>query len=161
MWKLLIVLIALGVGAAVAWVNAGRAQGPAIEITGPAAIGQAGEISVAVVAPGAALQRLDVSLLQEGTRNPIFSLTAENESELTVAGDRVSITRPAGKKTVPALKQGTAEIAVTAVRPVLFGLREATSSATRSIEVRLSPPQIAVLSSFHYINHGGSEGSTA
>jgi len=157
MWKLLIVLIALGVGAAVAWVNAGRAQGPAIEITGPAAIGQAGEISVAVVAPGAALQRLDVSLLQEGTRNPIFSLTAENESELTVAGDRVSITRPAGKKTVPALKQGTAEIAVTAVRPVLFGLREATSSATRSIEVRLSPPQIAVLSSFHYINHGGSE----
>jgi murein DD-endopeptidase MepM/ murein hydrolase activator NlpD len=43
------------------------------------------------------------------------------------------------------------------VRPVLFGLREASASATRDIEVRLTPPQIAVLSSFHYINHGGSE----
>src|SRR5262249_43598806 len=46
---------------------------------------------------------------------------------------------------------------VTAVRPVLFGLREAATTATRSVDVRLLPPQIAVVSSFHYINHGGSE----
>jgi murein DD-endopeptidase MepM/ murein hydrolase activator NlpD len=157
MWKILIVLIALGVGAAVVWVNAGKAAGPVIEIGGPAVIGQTGEISAAVVAPGASLLRFDVSLTQEGTTTPMFSLTAENSAELEIDGDRASITRPAGKKTVPTLKQGTAEVAVTAVRPVLFGLREAKATATRSIEVRLSPPQIAVLSSFHYINHGGSE----
>jgi murein DD-endopeptidase MepM/ murein hydrolase activator NlpD len=46
---------------------------------------------------------------------------------------------------------------VTAVRPVLFGLRQATATATRTLEVRLTPPQVAVLSQFHYINHGGSE----
>jgi murein DD-endopeptidase MepM/ murein hydrolase activator NlpD len=157
MWKILVVLIALGVGAAVAWVNAGRSSGPAIEIGGPAVIGQTGEISVAVVTPGATLQRFDVALNQEGTTTPVFSLTAENTAELAVEGDRASITRPAGKKTIATLKQGKAEITVTAVRPVLFGLREATATATRSIDVRLSPPQIAVLSSFHYVNHGGSE----
>jgi murein DD-endopeptidase MepM/ murein hydrolase activator NlpD len=157
MWKILLVLIALGVGAAVAWVNAGRAAGPTIEITGPDVVGQTGEISVAVVAPRAALLRLDVSLTQEGATTPVFSLTPENAADLAVAGDRASITRPMGKKTVATLKQGKAEVTVTAVRPVLFGLREASSSATRSIDVRLSPPQIAVLSSFHYINHGGSE----
>jgi murein DD-endopeptidase MepM/ murein hydrolase activator NlpD len=157
MWKILVVLIALGVGAAVAWVNAGRSSGPAIEIGGPAVIGQTGEISVAVVTPGATLQRFDVALNQEGTTTPVFSLTAENTAELEVEGDRASITRPAGKKTIATLKQGKAEITVTAVRPVLFGLREATATATRSIDVRLSPPQIAVLSSFHYVNHGGSE----
>jgi murein DD-endopeptidase MepM/ murein hydrolase activator NlpD len=40
---------------------------------------------------------------------------------------------------------------------VLFGLRQAAATATRALDVRLSPPQIAVLSQFHYINHGGSE----
>jgi murein DD-endopeptidase MepM/ murein hydrolase activator NlpD len=40
---------------------------------------------------------------------------------------------------------------------VLFGLRQATSTETRTIEVRLTPPQVAVLSQFHYVNHGGSE----
>ena len=157
MWKVLLVLIVLGVGAAVAWVNAGRTPGPAIEITGPDVIGQTGEVSATVVAPRAALLRFDVTLTQEGATTPVFSLTPENGAELSVEGERASITRPMGKKTVPALKQGKAEITVTAVRSVLFGLREASSSATRSIDVRLSPPQIAVLSSFHYINHGGSE----
>jgi murein DD-endopeptidase MepM/ murein hydrolase activator NlpD len=157
MWKVLLFLIVVGVGAAFAWVNAGRTPGPAIEITGPDVIGQTGEISATVVAPRAALLRFDVALTQEGATTPVFSLTPENGTELTVEGDRASITRPMGKKTVPALMQGKAEITVTAVRSVLFGLREASSSATRSIDVRLSPPQIAVLSSFHYVNHGGSE----
>ena len=74
-----------------------------------------------------------------------------------MAGDRVSITRPSGKNVVPELKQGNAEIRVTAVRPVFFGLREAATTQKRGVEVRLLPPQIAVVSSFHYVNHGGSE----
>jgi murein DD-endopeptidase MepM/ murein hydrolase activator NlpD len=157
MWKILVGLVLLGVGAAYLWVDAGKAEGPAIEITGPDVIGQTGEITVAVVAPGAALTRLDVTLTQDGTTTPIFSLGPDNAAELAVDGDRVSITRPTGKKTLETLKQGKAEIGVTAVRPVLFGYREAAASVTRGIDVRLSPPQIAVLSSFHYINHGGSE----
>jgi murein DD-endopeptidase MepM/ murein hydrolase activator NlpD len=157
MWKILVVLIVLGVGAAVAWVNAGRAPGPAIEITGSPVIGQTGEIAVAVAAPGGVLRELDVTIVQDSVTAPVFELTPERAAELSVEGDRVSLLRPAGKKVVPELKAGPARITVNAVRPVLFGLREAAASATRDIEVRLTPPQIAVLSSFHYINHGGSE----
>jgi murein DD-endopeptidase MepM/ murein hydrolase activator NlpD len=40
---------------------------------------------------------------------------------------------------------------------VLFGFREVQSTAARDLEVRLTPPQIAVQSTHHYINHGGSE----
>lgn len=157
MWKLLVILVLLGAGAAALWVNAGKAEGPVIEIAGSAIIGQTGEISVAVTAPNGALTGFAVNLVQGGTTTPVFALTPENATELTVAGDRVSITRPTGKKIMPELKAGTAEITVTAVRPVLFGFRQAASSASRSVDVRLAPPQIAVLSQFHYVNHGGTE----
>ena len=46
---------------------------------------------------------------------------------------------------------------VTAVRPVLFGFREAMTQSELGIDVRLRPPVIDVQSQFHYINHGGSE----
>ena len=44
-----------------------------------------------------------------------------------------------------------------AARPVLYGLREIETVETRDVQVRLEPPQLGVLSTFHYINHGGSE----
>ena len=46
---------------------------------------------------------------------------------------------------------------VTASRPVLFGLRTASSSATRDVRVRLDPPRVAVVSIHHFINLGGAE----
>jgi hypothetical protein len=157
MWKILVVVILLAVGAAAVWVTAGRAAGPAIEITGPDAIGQTGEIDVTVTAPHSALNRLDVALSQNGASFPVFSL-ATDSAQLTHEGaDRVRITRPTGKRLIPDLKPGDAEITVTAVRPVLFGLREVQSTAKRSVDVRLNPPQISVVSRQHFINHGGSE----
>ena len=157
MWKVLFVLVVLGVGAAALWVNAGQAEGPGIEIGSPAVIGQTGEIAVTVTAPGAVLTGLAVTLVQADGSIPVFNLTAETAATLSTAGDRVTLTRPAGKRLYPDLKAGQAEVRVTAVRPVLFGLRQATSTATQALEVRLTPPQVAVLSQFHYINHGGSE----
>ena len=65
--------------------------------------------------------------------------------------------RPIGKRAIPELKSGPARIVVRAARPVLYGLRQAESTATRDVQVRLEPPRVAVLSTFHYINHGGSE----
>ena len=157
MWKILVALVVLAVGAAALWVNAGRAEGPAIEIGGSSVVGQIGEISVTVTAPNAALTVLEAELVQGDLRAPLFALTPETASELVVDGDRASVTRPAGKSVIPMLTAGEAEVVVTATRPVLFGLREATSTATSTIAVRLTPPQVAVLSQFHYINHGGSE----
>src|SRR5207249_6811475 len=38
-----------------------------------------------------------------------------------------------------------------------LNLRTLTASATKDIRVRLEPPRIAVVSTHHYVNHGGSE----
>jgi hypothetical protein len=157
MWKILVVLVLLAVGAAALWVNAGDAEGPAIEIGGPGVIGQTGEIAVKVTAPKGELTGLSVAFVQGDSTTSLFALTPETAATLTTVGDSVTLTRPAGKRAMPELKAGEAQINVTAVRPVLFGLRQATSTATRTLEVRLTPPQLAVLSQFNYINHGGSE----
>jgi murein DD-endopeptidase MepM/ murein hydrolase activator NlpD len=157
MWKVLIVVLLLGVGAAALWVNAGKAEGPAIAIEGPALIGQTGEVSVKVTAPGAELTGLAVTLVQGESTTPLFELTPETAARLAAAGDEVSLAIPAGKRVLPDLKAGEARIDVTAVRPVLFGFRQASATQTRTVEVRLTPPQLAVLSQFHYVNHGGSE----
>jgi murein DD-endopeptidase MepM/ murein hydrolase activator NlpD len=157
MWKVLIVLLLLGVGAAALWVNAGSAEGPAIEIGGPALIGQTGEVAVQVTAPGGELTGLTVTLVQGESATALFELTEETAAGLSTSGDEVNISRPVGKRVLPDLKAGEAQVNVTAVRPVLFGLRQAASTATRTIEVRLTPPQLSVLSQFHYVNHGGSE----
>jgi murein DD-endopeptidase MepM/ murein hydrolase activator NlpD len=157
--RILLVLIALlGFGAGAAWYFAGRAAGPTIQIAQPAnAIGQIGDLAVNVDTPGGQLVRLDISLDQNGRRLSLFSLSG-GAAQLTREGnDRVRVTRAIGKRQIPELEAGNARIVVTAARPVLFGYREAESTATRDLEVRLTPPQIAVQSTHHYINHGGSE----
>jgi murein DD-endopeptidase MepM/ murein hydrolase activator NlpD len=154
----IIVLIAAVGGAAAAWIVAGRAPGPVVEITEPAVVGQTGQLSIAIETPRGELTRFDVTLEQDGTSTPLFSLAPDTAAALTrEGGDRVRLTRPLGKRDYPDLRAGAAEIAVTAVRPVLFGYREAVSTATHSFEVRLAPPTLGVMSQFHYINHGGSE----
>src|SRR5262249_45258232 len=42
-------------------------------------------------------------------------------------------------------------------RPSFLNLRQLTSIASKDFQVRLEPPRIAVLSTKHYVNHGGSE----
>jgi len=64
---------------------------------------------------------------------------------------------PIGKAAQPALVNGPARLVVTASRPVLFGLRTASSSATRDVQVRLDPPRVAVVSIHQFINLGGAE----
>lgn len=157
MWKILVVLLILAVGAAALWVNAGQAAGPAIEFDGPGVIGQTGEVTVKVTAPGGELTGLAVKLVQGDGTTALYDLTPETASSLEILGDEVSLSIPAGKRALPDLKAGEARIDVTAMRPVLFGLRQAAATQTRTIDVRLTPPQIAVLSQFHYVNHGGSE----
>ncbi|HET7608470.1 MAG TPA: M23 family metallopeptidase [Gammaproteobacteria bacterium] len=157
MWKVLVALLVVGVGAAALWVNAGNAKGPAIEIGGPEALGQTGEVAVKVTAPRGELTGLTVKLVQGEASTTLFDLGPAATNAAATVGDEVSLSIPAGKRALPDLKAGEARIDVTAVRPVLFGLRQASATATRTIQVRLTPPQVAVLSQFHYVNHGGSE----
>jgi len=153
------VLILLLAAASAAWYIAGRADPPAIEILQPARlIGQSGELDVTITTPGGELTRLEVALQQGERRLPVFSLPGSEPARMVRESEhRLNLTRPIGKLDVPELEAGPLTVHVTAVRPVLFGLREIESSAMHEVEVRLTPPQVGIASQFHYINHGGSE----
>jgi murein DD-endopeptidase MepM/ murein hydrolase activator NlpD len=158
---LILLVIALGVGGT-AWVLAGREAGPAIEVKSPAKfIGQAGSMELFVDAPAGRLTRLTATLTQGEQTIPVFALdNAESDADAQVkqaASDRLWVIRPLGKKSQPALTAGKATLTVTAGRPVLFGYREAISTVTRDLEVRLDPPQVAVASLHHFLNLGGAE----
>ena len=157
-----LVILVVGLGsAAAAWFLAGREAGPGIEIKTPDKfIGQAGSLELFIDAPAGVLTRLTATVSQNGQDMPVFSLddAAGNAADVKQAtSDRLWVIRPLGKKSQPALVAGKATVTVTAARPVLFGLREAMSSVTRDVTVRLEPPRIGVLSTHHFLNLGGAE----
>lgn len=158
MGKLIAFLVLILAAAGGAWYIAGQADPPVIEIVRPERlVGQTGELEVAVSAPGAVLTSLDVSLLQAGEPIAVFGLANASPGALDRQGDVVRLTRPIGKREIPSLVAGPLTVRVSAVRPVLFGLRQVSSTASHQVEVRLTPPQVGVRSQFHYVNHGGSE----
>jgi murein DD-endopeptidase MepM/ murein hydrolase activator NlpD len=159
MGKLFVFLVLLALAAGVTWYMAGRAPGPVIDIAEPSKrIGQTGELAVHIDTPGGKLKQLDIVLEQGGKRLPVFSLAGGDGSQVVREGDhRLGLVRPIGKRAIPQLEAGAARIVVSAVRPVLFGYRQAESVASRDVEVRLTPPTVGVVSTFHYINRGGSE----
>ena len=154
-----LLLIAL-IGGAGAWFWAGRMDGPTIEIRQPGKfIGQTSSLEMMVQAPGGTFSRLDVAVEQDGKAHPVFALNSDAAASGSRrdAADRLLVMRPIGKRAIPGLKSGPARIVVHAARPVLYGLRTRESTTTRDVEVRLEPPRVTVLSTFHFINHGGSE----
>ena len=155
---LLLVLIAAVVTAG-AWWWAGRGVPPQIEIRQPGQlIGQATPLDLVVTAPGGQFSRIDITVEQDGQTYPVYSLAQPGGAAATPeAPDRMIIVRQIGVRDVPELKPGPARINVRAARPVLYGLRQLETTATRDVEVRLEPPRLAVLSTFHFVNHGGAE----
>jgi murein DD-endopeptidase MepM/ murein hydrolase activator NlpD len=156
---LIAVVLTAVVVAGGAWFQAGRAAGPAVEFRQPGAyVGQATALELAVEAEGGVFSRVDVTLEQGDASYPVFTLNQPAGADLRQeSADRLFIIRPIGADAVPELVEGQASIVVRAARPVLFGLREAETVATHDVTVRLEPPRVAVLSTLHYVNHGGSE----
>src|SRR5215218_5154326 len=152
---LLIALLALGG----AFVYAGRMPGPAIQINKPEkVVGAASPLEVVVAAPGARLEQLEITLEQGGKQVPIFSLADPKGAQMKQDGaDRVVISREIGKQAIPDLQSGDARLTVTAARKVVYGIRTVRSQATREFRVRLERPRVSIVSTHHYINHGGSE----
>ena len=167
--RTLIVVVFLAVlGAGGAYVWAGQAAGPAIQIVNPAKFaGASTPFEVLVDAPGRRLTSLRIAFEQNGVETPLVTVGAAadvtptggaSQAKVTEEGtDRTRVAGLVGRQQVPGLKSGAARLVVTAVRPVLFGLREAAMTATRDIRVRLEPPRTSVLSTHHYVNQGGSE----
>jgi murein DD-endopeptidase MepM/ murein hydrolase activator NlpD len=153
----LVLVVALAAGGA--FVYAGRLPGPIIEIAKPIKyVGQTTPLDVAVTAPDARLAAVQVLFEQNGKQTRLFALDQPTSGDTKQEGtDKIRITKNVTRDLIPELKTGPARIVVIAERPVLFGMRTARSSVTHDVQVRLERPQIAVLSTKHYINLGGSE----
>lgn len=151
----LIVALALGAG----FYIAENASGPTVEIIQPSRlVGRSAIFEALVTAPGGNLTSLDAIIEQDGRILALYSLDTPLEGEVRQNGpDSIRITRRFDQSSHPGLTAGTARVVVSAARPVLFGLREASATAELEVEVRIEPPRIQVVSDFHYINHGGSE----
>jgi murein DD-endopeptidase MepM/ murein hydrolase activator NlpD len=151
---LAILLVACG-----AYIYAGSLPGPSIQITKPEKfVGVTTPIDVTVSAPAAKFTAIKVMFEQNGKQTPLFSLDKPASGDVKQGGpDTIHITRTVGRDSVPDLKTGPAKIIVTAERAVLHGLRKASATTTRDVQVRLERPQVAVISTKHYINLGGSE----
>lgn len=154
----LVLILALAAGGA--FVAAGRMAPPSIDISKPEKfVGVSSPLEVAVGAPGANLERVSVVLEQEGKAHQLFAL-GDAKGATTVrqdGADRLLITGSVGREQIPELKSGPARLRVTASRRVLYGLRALETTAARDVQVRLERPRVSVISTHHYINHGGSE----
>jgi murein DD-endopeptidase MepM/ murein hydrolase activator NlpD len=160
MWKYIVGLVVSGsaIAVAIAWITAGNAPGPELRFLAPAAVGERGELVLEIVTPGGELTSLTVSLSQREETIPIYELGATMPVPLAQeTEDRLVLRQPIGREQYESLVEGEATLTAHAVRPVLFGYREAEASTEHEFEVRLRPPIINVQSQFHYINHGGSE----
>jgi murein DD-endopeptidase MepM/ murein hydrolase activator NlpD len=141
------------------YVVGGRMGGPSIEIGKPEKfVGAATPLDVTVGAPGARLTSLTVVFEQNGKQTPVYAMDNAAGAELKQDGaDKVRLTREIGKQALPEIQNGPARIVVTASRPVVYGIRQATSTATRDVQVRLDRPRVSVISTHHYVNLGGTE----
>jgi murein DD-endopeptidase MepM/ murein hydrolase activator NlpD len=157
-WLFRLIVVAL-LAFGVAYVVAGRGAPPGITIDKPdRMIGQAGTLDVTAASPNGRLTTVAITLEQNGRSYPLYTLNAAPTATVTLVDPtHTKITRPLGKQSVPELQSGAARVVVTATRPSFLNLRQLTSTATKDFQVRLEPPRIAVLSTKHYVNHGGSE----
>jgi murein DD-endopeptidase MepM/ murein hydrolase activator NlpD len=153
---LVLVVLLLAGGA---YVVAGRMGGPSIEIGKPEKfVGVATPLDVTVGAPGAKLSSLTVVFEQNGKQTPVYAMGNAPGAELKQDGpDKVRLTREIGKQAVPDIQSGPARIIVTASRPVLYGVRNTQSTATRDVQVRLERPRVSIISTHHHVNLGGTE----
>ena len=140
------------------WLSAGAAAGPEIDIRQPVRfVGRTAVFEATVDSPDGRLTALDAFIEQDGP-HPLFALDdAAGTETRQESATRLRLVRRFDRESHPELRAGPATVVVRATRPVLFGLREASSEAAVEVEVRLDPPRLAPLSRFHYVNHGGAE----
>ena len=151
------VLVGLLVGGAYVWAE--RAEGPTIDVQGPARwVGRTAVLDFSIEAPDGAMTSIEAALEQDETRILLFSLADPGDARVEQeTADRIRVVREFDRDAIPGFTEGAAQLTVTAVRPVLYGLRQASSALTHPLELRFEPPRLSVLSSQHYVNHGGAE----
>lgn len=156
-WLLGLVVVAV-LAFGVLFIVAGRGAPPTLVISKPDRfVGQVGDVEVTAQAPKARFTALTVTLEQNGKSTPLFKLGDAGSAVDANDPNRLRITHAIGKRDLPEIQQGAARIVVSATRPGLLNLRTLSATTSKDFQVRLEPPRIAVISTKHYVNHGGAE----
>jgi hypothetical protein len=139
----LVVLGGLAYGAA--YLYAGTLPGPVVELRSPDQyVGQNTQLECSVETPDGAFSSIEAVLEQEGNATTVFTTdpTAQPAGEMKQdSANRIFVIRPIGKQALPNLEAGPARVTVTASQPVFYGIRTATTSIARDLEVRGEPPR--------------------
>jgi murein DD-endopeptidase MepM/ murein hydrolase activator NlpD len=95
---------------------------------------------------------------QDGQQHTLFTLADQKGAAVKQDGaDRLVVASTLGKEQVPTIKSGPARLLATASRAVLYGIRTVDTTAVKDVQVRLERPRVSIMSTHHYVNHGGSE----
>jgi len=156
-WLAALVVLLLVAVASILYISR-RETPPALTIDKPdRVVGQTGTLEVTVEGPGAKLKDFSIAVEQNGQVIPIAANGSTVNQVVQAAPNTLRTSLPFGKQAVPQLKAGAARIVVSATRKSFLNLRTLTTTATKDIQVRLEPPRISVVSTHHYVNHGGTE----
>lgn len=129
---------------------------PAISLDHPpAVIGTATPVKVHITDPHG-IRRFSAVLEQGGQKFPLSETkqAAHRFMFWTRKEAPAEVTFTAGTKAAPSVKDGQANLLIEAISN---DLRASTTRVTRDVRVVTVPPALAVDSSQHYVNQGGSE----
>ncbi len=137
--------------------------GPAPELTLEAsakAIGRKTTVTVSAAEPVRGLTRLKVELVQGERVETLADKAFAPRPSWSVWGrvtDRDRVVLEVGRDAIRGLKGGAATIRATAERAPAWLRRPAATTTEISLPVRLAPPSLHLVSTFHYLKQGGSE----
>jgi hypothetical protein len=157
-WTIVLSILII-VGGVAAYDVTGRTPPPTLRIEKPdSVVGQQGTLEISASGTRGRLAHLTAHLEQNGKALPLLSIDEASAKAIWKADDdTISVIKPLGKQTVPELVAGPAKIVVDADTTSRWRLHTFTAHAVKDVQVRLDPPRVSVLSTHHYINHGGTE----
>jgi len=134
---------------------------PAIRVSPePRLIGRSTPIEIEVREPSRGLSRVLVELVQNEQSEVLVDHSFSSLPGWKLVGERTPAwtwTVDLGKSAHPGLREGAAVVRVTAERAPAWLRRGPPALHETTSEVLLTPPQLGVVSSQHYVAQGGSE----
>ncbi len=154
---LLVLALLLAVVGVFAGFYAGAAPEVTIKPTLPG-IGRRTPIEIRIENPQR-LAKVRVEVIQNAEAKPVIekAFTPRSAWKLWGGPPPVELTADVGRETVKGLRAGEAIVRVTAERAGALFRRPGPVVQEVKLPVRLAPPVLQIVSSFHYVHQGGSE----
>jgi murein DD-endopeptidase MepM/ murein hydrolase activator NlpD len=157
-WTIVLSILII-VGGVALYIGTGRTPPPTVHIDKPErVVGQQGTLEISAAGTKGRVSHITAVVEQNGKTVPLLAIDEAAAKSLWKADtDTVAVVKQFGKQSVPELTEGAARLVVDVTTTSWLRLHSFSARATRDIQVRLEPPRIAVLSTHHYLNHGGTE----